>query len=77
MGVLEAAGVPCSPIHTVADAVDHPQVRSRNMIVTAGELRMAGNPVKLSAFPDPPTRPPAPDLDANGATIRREFQPGG
>ncbi len=75
--ILEAAGVPCSPIHTVADAVDHPQVRSRNMIVTAGELRMAGNPVKLSAFPDPPTRPPAPDLDANGATIRREFQPGG
>jgi CoA:oxalate CoA-transferase len=73
--VLEAAGVPCSPIHTVADAVDHPQVQARNMIVTAGRLRMAGNPVKLSAFPDPPTRPPAPDLDAHGAMIRREFQP--
>ncbi len=76
VAILETAGVPCSPIHTVADAVDHPQVRSRNMIVTAGGLRMAGNPVKLSAFADPPTRPPAPDLDADGATIRREFQPG-
>ncbi len=75
MGVLEAAGVPCSPIHTVADAVDHPQIRARNMIVTAGGLRMAGNPVKLSAFPDLPTRPPAPDLDADGAKIRQEFQP--
>ena len=73
--VLDAAGVPCSPIHTVADAVDHPQIRARNMIVTAGGLRMAGNPVKLSAFPDPPTRPAAPDLDADGAKIRQEFQP--
>lgn len=75
--VLEAAGVPCSPIHTVADAVDHPQIRARNMIVTAGGLQMAGNPVKLSAFPDPPTRPPAPDFDADGAKIRQEFQPAG
>jgi CoA:oxalate CoA-transferase len=71
--VLEAAGVPCSLIHTVADAVEHPQVQARNMIVTAGGLRMAGNPIKLSDFPDPPTRRPAPDLDADGERIRREF----
>jgi CoA:oxalate CoA-transferase len=71
--VLEAAGVPCSLIHTVADAVHHPQVQARNMIVTAGGLRMAGNPVKLSAFTDPPTRRPAPDLDADGERIRQEF----
>jgi CoA:oxalate CoA-transferase len=71
--VLDAAGVPCSPIHTVADAVECPQVLARNMIVHAGELRMAGNPIKLSAFADPPTRPPAPALDADGERIRREF----
>jgi len=73
VGVLEAAGVPCSLIHTVADAVEHPQVQARNMIVRAGGLRMAGNPVKLSAFPDPPSRPAAPDLDADGPRIRQEF----
>jgi CoA:oxalate CoA-transferase len=73
VGVLEAAGVPCSPIHTVADAVEHPQVQARHMIVTAGDLRMAGNPVKLSAFPDAPTRRPAPDLDADGDRIRHEL----
>jgi CoA:oxalate CoA-transferase len=73
LALLEAAGVPCSPVHTVADAVEHPQVNARNMIVTAGGLRMAGNPVKLSAFPDPPTRRPAPELDADGDRIRREF----
>jgi len=53
--------------------VEHPQVQARNMIVTAGGLRMAGNPIKLSAFSDPPDRPPAPDLDADGERIRREF----
>jgi CoA:oxalate CoA-transferase len=73
LSVLEAAGVPCSPVNTVADAVEHAQVQARNMIVSAGGLRMAGNPVKLSEFPDPPTRTPAPDLDADGARIRQEL----
>jgi CoA:oxalate CoA-transferase len=71
--LLAEAGVPCSVIHTVADAVEHPQVRARNMIVQAGELRMAGNPIKLSEFPDLPTRRAAPLLDADGARIRQEM----
>lgn len=74
--VLEAAGVPCALVNSVADAVEHPQVQARNMIVTAGGLRLAGNPVKLSAFADPPTRHPAPDLDADGEQIRKEFANG-
>jgi CoA:oxalate CoA-transferase len=73
--LLEAAGVPSGPIHNVADAMRHPQTRARNMIVSAGGFHMAGNPVKLSAFPDLPTRRPAPDLDADGTAIRREFSP--
>jgi CoA:oxalate CoA-transferase len=73
LGVLEAAGLPCSLIHTVADAVAHPQIQARNMLVEAGGFRMAGNPVKLSAFPDPPTRRPAPDLNADGQRIRDEL----
>ena len=72
--VLEAAGVPCSPVQTVADAVEHPQVQARNMIVEAGGLRMAGNPVKLSAFADPETRSPAPALDADGEPHSQEFR---
>jgi CoA:oxalate CoA-transferase len=71
--LLEAAGVPCSPVQTVGDAVDHPQVRARHMIVEAGGLRMAGNPIKLSAWPDSTTRPAAPALDADGERIRREI----
>jgi CoA:oxalate CoA-transferase len=73
LAVLENAGVPCSLINTVADAVEHPQVQARNMIVEAGGVRMAGNPIKLSAFADPSTRPAAPELDADGARLRQEF----
>lgn len=73
---LEAAGVPCSPIQNVAEAVEHPQVRARNMVVSAGGLRMAGNPIKIEGCPDLPTRQPAPLLDADGARIRRELTSG-
>jgi CoA:oxalate CoA-transferase len=72
--LLEAAGVPCAPIQTIAEAVEHPQTKARNMIVQAGGLRMAGNPIKLSPFADPPERRPAPELDADGARLRQEFR---
>ncbi len=71
---LERAGVPCGPINDVADVLADPQVLARNMIVSAmrpdgSRLRMAGNPVKLSAFPDSSTREPAPALDADRDSI--------
>jgi CoA:oxalate CoA-transferase len=71
--VLEAAGVPCAMVQTIADAVEMEQLKARNMIVTAGGLRMVGNPIKLSGQDDLSTRSPAPDLDADGERIRREF----
>jgi CoA:oxalate CoA-transferase len=71
--VLEATGVPCSLIQNVAEAVAHPQTQARNMVVRAGELLMAGNPIKIEGFGDAPTRRPAPELDADGERIRREL----
>jgi len=73
--VLEAAGLPCGPINNVADVIADPQVIARNMIVTAndpeaGEIRMGGNPIKLSGTTDPTTRPPAPDLDEHRDQVR-------
>ena len=75
---FEAEGVPCSPINNVAQMMADPQIVARNMIVTAndpdiGPLKMQGNPIKLSAFDDPKTRPPAPDLDADRAAILKEL----
>ena len=76
--VIGDAGVPCGPINDIAQALRHPQVEARNMLVTVpdgegGTLKVSGNPLKMSAFPDPPTREAAPDLDANRAAILREL----
>jgi CoA:oxalate CoA-transferase len=76
VSVLEAAGVPCALIQNTAEAVDHVQTRARNMIVRAGNLQMAGNPIKLGSSVDSPTRRPAPGLDADGPRIRGEFGDG-
>jgi len=78
IAVLEKAGLPCGPVNNVAQAIAHPQVAARNMLIdcddpVAGSLQLVGNPMKLSAFADPPSRAPAPDLDADRAAILREL----
>ena len=72
--VVSKAGVPCGPINNVAQAIAHPQVAARNMLVSVpdgsgGTLKLAGNPLKMSAFADPAERRAAPDLDADRAAI--------
>jgi CoA:oxalate CoA-transferase len=72
--VVSKAGVPCGPINNIAQALAHPQVAARNMVVevpdgSGGTLKLAGNPLKMSAFADPPIRAPAPDLDGDRQAI--------
>ena len=78
LAALEAEGVPCGPINTVADVMTDPQILSRNMIIETldpeiGPIKMQGNPIKLSAHDDPKTRNAAPDLDADREAILKEF----
>ena len=78
LATLDAAGIPCGPINDVGQALAHRQVRARNMAIeTAFEdgtpLLAAGNPVKLSAYDDPPTRPKAPALDEHRERILAEL----
>jgi CoA:oxalate CoA-transferase len=68
LAVIGKAGIPCGPINNIKQALEHPQVAARNMLIevpdsSGGTLKLAGNPVKMSAFEDPKTRRPAPDLD--------------
>jgi CoA:oxalate CoA-transferase len=75
---LNRAGIPSGPINNVAQALQHPQAAARNMLITvadpvSGELKLAGNPLKFSAFADPPTRTPAPALDADRERLLREL----
>ena len=74
LDALEAAGVPCGPINDVGQALAQPQIAARNMVVDVPDpdgtpLKVAGNPIKLSAFEDPSTRPPPPSLDSDRARI--------
>ena len=62
---LTAAGVPCGSVRSVAETLADPQLAARGMIVpmdhtTAGDIRVLGNPIKLSETPaDVHSPPPA------------------
>ncbi len=80
LAVLEAAGVPAGPINTIAEALDHPQVEARQMIVASddpvlGPTQMIGNPVKIEPFAsqEPPQRRPAPALDGDRQALLAEL----
>jgi CoA:oxalate CoA-transferase len=74
IAIVSKAGVPCGPINNIKQAIAHPQVAARNMLVevpdgSGGTLKLAGNPLKMTAFADPTTRKPAPDLDGDRQAI--------
>lgn len=73
LDVIHAAGVPVAPLLTVAEALELPQTRARNMLIEAGGVHMPGNPVKISGYADPAVRMGAPTLDQHGHALRREF----
>jgi CoA:oxalate CoA-transferase len=75
---INDAGVPCAPINNIAEAVAQPQVRARNMLVdialpSGRNVSLAGNPMKISGFPDPTRREPAPALDQHRQKILTDF----
>ncbi len=77
---FEPLGIPVGPINNVAQALAEPQVAARNMLVETmdpvlGALKVVGNPIKISGFPDLPTRRLAPDLDQDRARLIEEFHP--
>lgn len=48
---LIGIGVPCAPIFDLADIVDHPHTRHRDMVVTIDGERVVGSPIKLGRTP--------------------------
>ncbi len=78
LDLFDKAGIPSGPINNIAQALAHPQVEARDMLVTvndpaAGPLKLAGNPLKISGFPEPKSHEPAPKLDADRAAILKEL----
>ncbi len=74
---LSAEGVPCTSVNSIDKVVKEEQVAARDMIVsvqhpTAGTIRMAGLPVKLSANPGS-VRRHAPLLGEHSREVLREI----
>jgi CoA:oxalate CoA-transferase len=78
VSLMEKERIPCGPIYNIKEAVENPQVESRNMIVKAyhkviGDFKLAGNPIKMSNYKDETTRGDIPDLDEHREKILKEF----
>jgi crotonobetainyl-CoA:carnitine CoA-transferase CaiB-like acyl-CoA transferase len=76
INVFDAAGVPVGPVHSIAEAIEHPQTRARGMVLEldhpqAGRTRALGNPLHFSATPGGTTRP-APVLGQDTREVLRE-----
>jgi formyl-CoA transferase/CoA:oxalate CoA-transferase len=70
-------GIPVGAINTLAEVVDHPQVRARGALVEvdhpwAGTVRMVGAPVRLSETPGS-VRTPAPLLGEHTDAVLRDL----
>jgi formyl-CoA transferase len=75
--VFNAEGIPCGPIYRLDQALDHSQVRDRQMVVerphpALGVVRLLGLPVKLSSTPGDVWRIP-PDLGEHTDEVLREI----
>jgi len=73
---FDAAGVPVGPVHTIGEALTHPQTLARDMVVDlvhpqAGPTKALGCPVHFSATPTSITRP-APLLGEHTREVLRE-----
>ena len=76
VAALEAAGVPCGPINTIAEVFADPQVQARGMQRAmrhgaGGEVQLVANPVRLSETP-PSYRLPPPLLGAHTREVLTE-----
>ena len=76
IAALDAAGVPAGPVHSLAEALTHPQTMARDMVVEsthpeAGRTRSLGCPVHFSATPTRVDRP-APLLGEHTRELLRE-----
>jgi len=77
LAALTAAGVPCSAVRSVTEALQDPQLSAREMIVplehvSAGGIRVLGSPLKLSETPAS-VRTPPPALGQHTDAVLREI----
>jgi len=73
---FDAAGVPVGPVHSIGEAIEHPQTRARGMVLEldhpeAGRTRALGSPLHFSVTPGANSLP-APVLGQHTREVLRE-----
>ena len=76
LAAFDAAGVPAGPVHSLGEALTHPQTLARGMVVDlehpeAGAMRALGSPLHFSATPTRIDRP-APLLGEHTREVLQE-----
>ena len=68
--LLDAAGVPAAPLHTVSEMLAHPQTQALGMVQPVGDgaMRLMGLPLRFNGE-RPPFRSPPPTLGADTALL--------
>jgi crotonobetainyl-CoA:carnitine CoA-transferase CaiB-like acyl-CoA transferase len=77
IAILDEAGVPVGPVHTIGEALTHPQTLAREMVVDlvhpqAGPTKALGCPIHFSKTPTRIDRP-APMLGEHSRELLREY----
>ena len=75
--LLPGLGVPCAPIHTIAEALDHPQTAARGIVMEyehphLGWLKAVAQPIEFAGVTRSVTMPP-PMLGEHGTAVLREL----
>ena len=77
LALFEQEGIPCSPVETVEQLVDHPQVAQMNLLLPemshAGkDMTMLGIPIRMNGSPEKAgCRPPR--LGENSTEVLRDI----
>lgn len=71
--ILEYAGVPCDLILNIDDTRQLEQIKVRGMVQDVAGRSIPGNPIKFGSYYSLASNIPAPNLDADGDKIRKEF----
>ena len=69
--LVRAEGITCGPVNKSSDVFHDAQVQARHMALRSpdGRFAIAGNPIKISGFPQLVERPNPPALDADREAI--------
>ncbi len=73
LDILEKAGVPAGPIHSMAEICNSAHIAARHMLVEVGDVKVAGNPMKFSSQSERLNFPKVASIGEHTETIKKEF----